>query len=115
MQQHHTFLDLALRLLLGDLVTVMKTKKNAVWTNQKSFLFLERVVKYNGKIMATTKNFITFSRLIVLFSLHFWFKNSKQFGDSSNYSQLNGVATATNRSILLVLASVDLRKKHIGP
>ena len=55
--------------ILGDLITAMKTKRNAILTNQKSVLLLYQWPRTIAKTMETVKKFITFFLLIVLFLL----------------------------------------------
>ena len=52
----------------GNLGTAIKTKWNAVWTSQKSALLLNRWTRTIARTMATTKEFIKLS-LLILFSL----------------------------------------------
>ena len=55
--------------LLGDLATVIKTKKNAIWTNQNPVLLLNERPRTIARTKVTAEKFIQFSRLMVLFSL----------------------------------------------
>ena len=79
-----------------------------------STLLLDEWPRTIAKTLATTTKFIKLSQLIVCFRCGFSFKNSIQFGNSSNYSLFTGEDTAINGSIVLVLASVGLTKKRFG-
>ena len=70
------------------MATIMKTKRNAIWTNHKSVLLLNKWLKTITKTMTTAMKFIKFSRLIVYFHYNFSFINSAQFGNGPNCSQV---------------------------
>ena len=54
--------------LLGDLPTVLKTKKNMMQTNQMLALLLNDWPRTIAKTITTAKNVTKFSLLIILFS-----------------------------------------------
>ena len=102
-------------LKLGDLAHVIRTKGNAIWTNQISALLLNRWSKITVKTISTVKNFIRYSWLTVLFFLYsFSLKNNTQFPKSSNYSLFTGENAATICSVVTVLASFGLTKKRFS-
>ena len=72
--------------LFGDLATVMKTKRTAIWTSQKSVPSLNKWPRTIAITIGTSKKLIDFSRLIVCFRYKvFSFTSSAQFSNGSYY------------------------------
>ena len=64
-----SFLHLHISETLGGLISVTKTKKDAIRTNQETVLLLNEWPRTTVRRMATAKKFTEFFQLIVLFSL----------------------------------------------
>ena len=100
------FLEHLLKFLVNfTLLKYVKSQRSYGFLITKELIFGFQILDLNEHFSAS---------LIIFFRYNSSLRNSKQFGNDSNYSKFNGENIATNCSRVIVLALDGLTKTHVG-